>query len=222
MAGMAGCRCTIARAKPDAPLSLDPRDDLWNSCEAIWIASFPWHPPGEFLPRGSVYAAWQPEALCLLFQVDDRFVRCVCDEPGGPVWRDSCVEAFFSDSHGYFNLEVNCGGTPLLAWQTGRGRNRRSATPDQLHRIEILASAPKTIDPEIASAFSWSVAVRLPFNLLAELGPLQAPRSGQVWRGNLYHCNENGSLPRWGSWAPIATPTPDFHRPEFFGEWVFA
>ncbi|MCX7801018.1 MAG: carbohydrate-binding family 9-like protein [Fimbriimonadales bacterium] len=218
---MQASRCTIVRAEPDAPLSLDPRADLWRFCDPIWIASYPWHPPGEFLPRASVRVAWQPDALCLLFRVEDRFVRCLCAEPGGPVWRDSCVEAFFSAGEGYFNLEANCGGTPLLAWQTARNENRSAASPRLLELVEVTASSPRTIDPEIVSPYCWSVAVRLPFALLSELGPLEPPRSGQIWRGNFYHCNENGSLPRWGSWAPIDAPEPDFHRPEFFGEWVF-
>lgn len=213
-------RLRVARAHDGAPLSLDPDSDLFRNSAPIWIGSFPWKPEGGFAPRCEARLAWQSEALCALFRVEDRWVRCLCTEPGGPVWEDSCVELFFSTGVGYFNVEINCGGSPLLAWQTARGQNRRAASAQELGRLEILTTEPARIDPEIAEPHPWCLAVRVPFEVLRSVGALQGPERCNIWRGNLYHCNENGSQPRWGSWAPIRTPTPDFHRPEFFGEWL--
>ncbi|MEJ5170891.1 MAG: carbohydrate-binding family 9-like protein [Fimbriimonadales bacterium] len=214
-------RLRIVRADDAAPLSLDPESDLFKHAEPILIGSFPWQPREEFAPCVVARLAWQERALCALFEVEDRGVRCLCTEPGGPVWEDSCVELFFRSADGYFNVEINCGGTPLLAWQTGRGQNRRAASPSELGELLILSSLPPRVEPEIPGPVGWRLAVRVPFDLLRRIGPLETPEKGKKWHGNLYHCNENGSHPRWGSWAPIVTPRPDFHRPEFFGEWLF-
>ena len=35
-------------------------------------------------------------------------------------------------------------------------------------------------------------------------------------RGNFYKCGDGLPVPHFVSWAPIDTPNPDFHRPEFF------
>ena len=35
-------------------------------------------------------------------------------------------------------------------------------------------------------------------------------------RGNFYKCDESVH-PHFGVWNPVATPQPDFHRPECFG-----
>ncbi len=40
-------------------------------------------------------------------------------------------------------------------------------------------------------------------------------------RGNFYKCGDLLPEPHFLSWAPIATPRPDFHRPEFFDKMVF-
>ena len=37
-------------------------------------------------------------------------------------------------------------------------------------------------------------------------------------RGKFNKCAEATSQPHYLSWAPIKTPAPDFHRPEFFGD----
>ncbi len=36
--------------------------------------------------------------------------------------------------------------------------------------------------------------------------------------GNFYKCADRTSSPHFLSWAPISTPEPDFHRPEFFSK----
>jgi hypothetical protein len=40
-------------------------------------------------------------------------------------------------------------------------------------------------------------------------------------RGNFYKCGDKLPVPHYLSWAPIATPRPDFHRPEYFDTLMF-
>src|SRR5690349_18728699 len=64
-------------------------------------------------PRAEVKAAHTSDAVHLLFRVSDRFVSCQNTELHSGVWHDSCVEAFLMpvEGKGYFNFELNCGGT---------------------------------------------------------------------------------------------------------------
>ena len=38
----------------------------------------------------------------------------------------------------------------------------------------------------------------------------------EMW-ANFYKCGGDHEIQPYGSWAPIDSPTPDFHRPEAFG-----
>src|ERR1035437_4282563 len=56
------------------------------------------------------------DAVHVLFRVTERFVLCEKTELHSSVCKDSCVEAFLEPvaGKGYFNFEMNCGGTLLL------------------------------------------------------------------------------------------------------------
>ena len=43
-----------------------------------------------------------------------------------------------------------------------------------------------------------------------------------AWRANVYKCGDLLPVPHFISWNPITTESPDFHRPEFFGQMRFA
>ena len=45
--------------------------------------------------------------------------------------------------------------------------------------------------------------------------------AGLQARGNFYKCGDRLPVPHYLSWAPIGTPKPDFHRPEYFDRLIF-
>ncbi len=105
---------TVRRTPEPPTLDGDWDSPTWGRSETGLI--------GHFLPNSSDHrplvrfrilydAAW----VYLLFRVEDRFVRCVQTEFNGAVCRDSCTEFFVEPrpDRGYFNFEVNCGGTML-------------------------------------------------------------------------------------------------------------
>ena len=61
--------------------------------------------------------------------------------------------------------------------------------------------------------FAWNLTVAIPFDLIG----LDGDNLPDHIMGNFYKCGAKTSLPHYLSWNPIATDTPDFHRPEFFG-----
>jgi hypothetical protein len=152
-------------------------------------------------------------------------VRCITNEINGPVWEDACVEFFFSPDTSYprryFNLEINCGGTPLMHYNTIPGEDIRILEPGDIEKIEIAHSLPRKIDPEITEPVSWTVEYRIPLLMLEKYSAITPPGPGITWKGNFYKCAENSSNPHFMTWSFVDNPEPDFHLPQFFGELRF-
>lgn len=176
----------------------------------------PLHRP---VTRFSIF--YEPDALNVLFQVDDRYVKSVTDRYQGPVYQDSCVEFFFSPSpsvdKGYFNLEINCSGAALFEFHPAYGNERLLIPEKEFKKLTVVSSMTGLVEPEITSPVSWQVAFRLPWQVLSSYTTVTKPEPGSVWRGNFHKCADRSSHPHWLTWAPIDHPTPRFHLPCFFG-----
>ena len=196
----------------------------WTEIPALEIAQYAGVKPAH-LPRVQAKLAYDAAALYAIFRVEDRYVRATAQNYQDEVFKDSCVEFFFTPgkdvSLGYFNLEVNCGGTALFHHQKGRRVADTPVSAADFAQVQIAHTLPKYVEPEIEEPVTWMVEYRLPFTILLDYTQIERPSPGTVWRANLYKCADDCSHPHWLSWAPIDTPEPDFHRPEFFGELVF-
>ena len=196
----------------------------WAEIPALEIAAYSGAKPA-YVPHTQVKLAYDTEALYVIFHVEDRYVRAVAQNYQDAVFEDSCVEFFFTPgkdmSQGYFNLEVNCGGTALCHHQKGRRVEDVPVAAADFAQVKICRTLPKIVEPEIEEPVTWVVEYRMPFGIFSGYTQVDFPHTGTVWRANLYKCAENNSHPHWLSWAPIDTPAPDFHRPEFFGQLVF-
>jgi hypothetical protein len=164
---------------------------------------------------------WDDRCLHVIFRVEDRYVRALAERYQDPVCNDSCVEFFFTPGtdlrSGYFNIEMNCGGTVLFRHQHGRGVEQREVSEEDARRLEPAHSLPSRVDPELPGPVTWLVSYRVPFEVLARYATVERPRPGVSWRANLYKCGDATSHPHWLSWSPVDVPAPDFHRSEFFG-----
>ena len=87
-------------------------------------------------------------------------------------------------------------------------------TPDELARVQRVASCGNRPFCELEGMFSWNLLVIIPLDLI---GVRYEGRPVEM-RGNFYKCASATSQPHYLSWSPIDTPEPDFHRPEFFGK----
>lgn len=185
--------------------------DWLDSCPMACV-NWPEYP---YAPKASFRVAHSDEVLAVMFEVEERNVRAVTMDDNGPVWEDSCVELFVADpaDEGYFNFEMNCIGSVLAAHRYSRN-SARHFDGACMHRIRRITSLPHaTIDSRGDALRWWGVEV-IPFELM---GWISAPRR---LRANFYKCGDKCEQPHFLSWAPITTPQPDFHRPEFFGEVV--
>ena len=196
----------------------------WREIAPLHINRAAGEQPAHF-PQVQAKLTYDDQALYAIFQVADRYVRATAENYQDPVYLDSCVEFFFTPSedlnHGYFNFELNCGGTALFHHQLGRAMEDQPVSRADFEQVEIAHTLPKVVFPEVEEALTWVVEYRLPLAILGAYAPIDNPEPGVRWRANLYKCADGCSHPHWLTWSPVNTPSPDFHRPEFFGLLIF-
>lgn len=169
-----------------------------------------------YKPDVTVRLGYSSSALAILFEVEEDHVRAVTMDDYGPVWEDSCCEFFVADpaGNGYFNFEMNCAGTLLAA-------KRQSQTvyefliEEQFAKIQRFSSLPHAPIDSVGEGQKYWIAEVIPFSIL---GLNEAPVS---IKANFYKCGDNCQKPHFLSMAPISTPSPCFHCPEFFQEITF-
>ena len=192
----------------------------WNKLEALSLKYHMGEKPEHF-PAVQAKVAYDEAGIYVIFKVDDRYVRAVRTKHQESVYKDSCVEFFFSTAkHSedvYFNLELNCGGTMLLHHQLEPRKDRVVIEDEDLDKVVVVTSMPKTVFPEITEETTWTAAYHLPFDVLQKYQDLERPTEGTVWRGNFYKCAGESSHPHWLTWAEVKNPKPNFHLPQFFG-----
>jgi hypothetical protein len=184
----------------------------WVAVDRVHVRFDIWH-------RGS--------SILLKYMVEEPQVRAVNTAFNSPVWEDSCVEFFLAleGDPSYYNFEFNAAGTVLGAY--GPDRNTREwMDADTLSMIETTPSLGRGIienlepgpeDPD--KGIAWELDIVLPVKALCHHRVIDI--AGMKARANFYKCGDRLRKPHYLSWKKVDTETPDFHRPEFFGELTF-
>jgi len=197
-----------------------------------WAEAYPYAPEAGF--RMAVCG----DELLINYVVSESHVRAVCPTDCGRVWEDSCCEFFCSPAADglYYNVECNCAGRLLVA--CGPSREGREAAPqavlrgvrrwsslvDGVESADSLENQTETAEPTARDnrVFDtreqhepWQLVLAIPASTFFR----HAVRlnAGTRFRANFYKCGDLLPRPHFLSWAPIAAPKPDFHRPECFG-----
>ena len=131
-----------------------------------------------------------------------------------PVWTDSCLEFFANfapqNTDCYLNFEMNSAG----AWLVGFGPRRDGRVVPEC--FQNYQKPPKAT----VEADRWSVKLFLELDVLKELFGDFTPEDGYRFRGNFFKCGDETPAEHYLSWNPIEIEEPDFHRPDFFGDFV--
>ena len=192
----------------------------WRGIAANNLSHHMGDTPSHF-PKVEFKVAYDDEAIYVIWQVHDRYVIAVAEAYQGAVYKDSCVEFFFTPgedvSVGYLNLEMNCGGTALFNFQTEPQTNRVEIAKEDFDKITVAHSLPKIVKPEIQDSLTWTVEYRIPFSIIEKNAPTIRPEPGVKWRANFYKCADNSSHPHWLTWSPVDYSRPNFHLPKDFG-----
>lgn len=196
----------------DVAAALDKAGVQFTKIDTVNWAEFPYCPDVEFR------AAHTGDNLLLNYRVTEDAVRAAAEADNGPVWEDSCVEFFVTfDNKNYQNIECNCAATILSA--VGPDRNHREPLPAELLSGVKRHSSLDRDNLPAEGPVTWEVSLIVPVKTYFASGLKSF--SGVKARGNFYKCGDKLPTPHFLSWNPIATPNPDFHCPEYFGDIVF-
>lgn len=210
----------VLRAESPVEINADWDKDVWKKVEPIDIQLFMGEEPAH-KPMTQAKLLYDDENIYVIFRVEDQYVRAVNADNPKIVCQDSCVEFFFTPGtdlkKGYFNIEVNCGGTMLFQCQVDPRGESQILKDYEGEGVEIAHSLPETVDPEIKEPTTWTLEYRLPYKAIEKYSEVEKPAPGVVWRANLYKCGDKTSHPHWLTWSFVDFPRPNFHLPEFFG-----
>ena len=212
------CKVTrqISPPKGDADWDKPPWQDIPSELIQYYMGRKPDH-----FPKVEVKIAYDDMVIYMMYRVEDRYVRAVAAEHQDNVCGDSCVEFFFTPdsdvSKGYFNLEINCGGTMLFHFQPVPGKGRIVIPKSECNKIRSAHSLPRIVDPEIEEPVTWTVEYWIHIALLKRYCQVITPTPHIAWRANFYKCADNTSHPHWLTWSPVNSPNPNFHLPQSFG-----
>ena len=197
-------------------------EEVANALEEVGVRfsleSLNW--PGEFPYRPLTVITAAHSAKCLYIDVLVRcnYLRAVNYTDNSPVREDSCVAFYVAPRHdvdAYWAFEFNCVGT-INAERCIRQKDFTPLPAEILSSVRRFASVGKRPFQEIEGSFIWSVVVAIPLEIIG----VEYDGKPVRMKGNFNKCAEATSQPHYLSWAPINTPFPDFHRPEFFGDIV--
>lgn len=198
----------------DLDTAVETYGQVFRVQEVNWPSEYP------YAPLCAGRAARTEDSLVVDFRVSGLDLRVQNLSDKGRIWEDSACEFFVQvpGSEEYFNFEVNPAGR--LVASRGTGRADRKPLDDEafgsIVRICSVEGLPTLTEPVDyrGGIWNWRVMLIIPF---AVLGLDEVPAA---LKGNIYKCGDLTAHPHFVTWSPVGTPAPDFHRPEFFGDFV--
>lgn len=176
-----------------------------------------WPDEFSYCPECNFKIARSRKYIAIQFEVTGKDLRATELEDNGRNWEDSCCEFFLApNADYYYNMEINCIGSVLMAKGSGRG-DRVQVNPAKVAGIIRHCSLEHKLFDIEGGTHTWSVAILVPFELV-DLNPEKLPASVGC---NIYKCGDLTATPHFVTWSPIPCEHPDFHRPEFFGKLIF-
>lgn len=176
---------------------------------------YPWDETG-YTPKATITMVYNEEFLRVRLQSPVTELTVLTNRDNGPVWEDNCLELFlapYADHPDYINFECN----PLCAMVIGKGAGRK----ERVSLVSLLKPLMK-VSSTIHAGKGYEINYTIPLAALAEIYDRPLLQKGDILRMNAYICGEATPIMHFGMLFPIDTPTPDFHRPEFFGKAVLS
>ena len=178
----------------------------WRKIKKAEINEYVWG--GEYRPKAYAQLVYVPKTgfICRLTAYESE-PKAIYHNNMDPVYKDSCLEFFakYKDG-GYINCEVNSNGAILSAYGEGRGeRTPIDKTAGHFPTVKIFKTEKK-----------WTAEITVGLDIIkAVYGRCIFKENCSIY-GNFYKCGDDCEHVHYGSFSPIKTEKPDFHRPEYF------
>jgi hypothetical protein len=201
------------------PVMEDISERLDTHGKGIPIDNINWKEFG-YRPEVRFNIAYSSTEIFLKYYVKEKYFRADKKETNQMVCEDSCVEFFvLPESDGiYYNIEFNSIGTCLLGSGTGRKDSER-APVEIVSKIRRLSQPQGIPVKDKKGNYSWTLTLAIPVEIFFRHRITDL--SGKTFRANFYKCGDKLEVPHYVTWNPIGTSSPDYHRPEYFGQLVF-
>lgn len=138
-----------------------------------------------------------------------------CTKFGEDVYKDSCLEFFAAFNQKkpeiYVNCEVNSAGAALMSIGNNDGETRVPA-PDILGHIPFFKG-------EVFSDH-WCAEIHLTNDEISALFDGVKLKKGFKFTGNMFKCGDETRYEHYGMWCRSIAVIPQFHRPEYFGDFI--
>jgi hypothetical protein len=217
----------VRRVLSPLPEEFGLKHPFWVQANELEISRFHSR-SSDHRPRTRVRALHDSTNLFVRFDVDDRYVISRATDYQDMVCFDSCVEFFFRPKvdRGYFNLEIDCGGTAL--WHYGEDQGvtdihllrRTPLSAEHGRKLKVCLSMGAVVFPERAEPTRWSIGCCIPLSVVAQYVGAMGDTRNWRWDGNFYKCADRCSHPHWASWAPMPERL-NFHQPGTFRPILF-
>ena len=199
----------VQRIKDNPTIDADWNKAVWQGVTPVILEYYMGEEPAH-QPKVQAKAAYDDDYLYIIWKVEDKFVLARRTQHQQDVWRDSCVELFFTpggdpEERGYFNLETNCTGVKLFGVHVAGSKDEKLAA-DDFASISTASSLKGPIDPEIVEPTIWTLEYKIPLSLLERFGKIARPKPGVTWRGQLLQVRR-GRQP-----SPLLDVVPRYQR----------
>lgn len=182
-------------------------DKAWDSANIANIDKINWEGFG-CPPKTSAKLLYNDYGIYVQLTTDEKPLLARWCDKNSHVHLDSCMEFFFRPNENdprYFNFEFNPFGTMYFALRTSRYDPTHPDKDKKYFNVKSYVDDTK-----------WVLQFCVPFEFIDEIFGSHT----KTIYGNLFKCGDETENPHYATYYPISTEGPDYHRPEFFGEFV--
>ena len=182
-------------------------DAAWEQAELADVACKNW-PEYTANPGMQARVLYSAYGLHVRLTTQEQPLLARETRQNGDIYKDSCMEFFFRpnpEDPRYLNFEFNPFGSMYLGIRTGRYDPAFPAEDKKY--FEVVSDVT---DKE------WNLMFTVPFAFMEREFGVCAKK----FYGNFYKCGDEVLPKHYLTYYPIDLEAPDFHRPEFFGEFI--
>ena len=181
----------------------DMTDAAWNMAEVAEVSLDNWG-VNEYTPKMTARILYSDYGLHIMMQTDEDNLVARERRQNGDIYLDSCMEFFFSGNETnptYFNFEFNPFGNLYIS--TRKSRLDFYFPEGDKRYFEVVSDVAPGL---------WTIMFTVPFEFIDKEHGAHTKR----FKGNFFKCG--GTRKHYLTYYPVGTAAPDFHRPEYFGD----